>query len=130
MTAGPVSSIQYMLEIDIFRGVKIGQLLPMLYYMLFFFIVFAAWFNAGNVNGNAFGRIKDIINIPIKLWMVIVIMTLAGIGYYYIQRTGHDSSIEVSTLEMLFRNKMEEILIARPRNKEFLFAFPSLMLMV
>lgn len=130
MTAGPISSIQYMLEIDIFRGVKVGQLLPMLYYLLFFFIVFAAWFNVGNANASTFGHIKDIINIPIKLWMVIVIMVLGGIGYYYIQRTGHDSSIEVSTLEMLFRNKMEEILIARPRNKEFLFAFPSLMLMV
>jgi hypothetical protein len=45
-------------------------------------------------------------------------------------RTGHDSSVEVSSIEMLFRNYLEDILIARPRNKEFLFAFPAIMLMV
>jgi hypothetical protein len=30
---------------------------------------------------------------------------------------------------MLFRNRLEDILIARPRSKEFLFAFPSVMLL-
>lgn len=66
----------------------------------------------------------------IKAWMMIVAAFVCGIGVYYIMRTGHDSSIEVSSIEMLFRNKLEEVLIARPRNKEFLFAFPAVMMAV
>ncbi len=145
MTAAALSSTEYMLEIEIFRGVKPGQLLPIMYYVVFFFVVFSNDFmpsraephpngicahKIGAGDGVTKQQIKDIINMPIKLWMVILLGVIAAIGYYYIQRTGHDSSIEVSTLEMIFRNKMEEILIARPRNKEFLFAFPSLMLMI
>jgi hypothetical protein len=44
-------------------------------------------------------------------------------------RTGHEV-LEVSSVEMLFRNELEELLLARPRNKEFLFAFPAIMLAV
>ena len=66
----------------------------------------------------------------IKAWMMIVAAFVCCSGVYYIMRTGHDSSIEVSSIEMLFRNKLEEVLIARPRNKEFLFAFPAVKMAV
>lgn len=130
MTASPLSSTPYMLEIDIFRGVKLAQLLP----IAFFAIVYLAYFGFGEkkkVPGVIeFHDIKDMMNTSIKIWMILLGAIMGGVGYYYIARTGHDSAVEVSSLEMLFRNYLEDVLIARPRNKEFLFAFPAIMLMI
>ena len=60
--------------------------------------------------------------------MILGVVALAG--YYYLARTGHESSVGVSTMELLFRNTLEEALLARPRTKEFLIAFPGVMLAV
>ncbi|MHC1721625.1 MAG: DUF5693 family protein [Aminipila sp.] len=130
MTASPLCSTPYMLEIDIFRGVKLAQLLPIAY----FAVAYLAYFGFGEkkkVPGVIeFHDIKDMMNTSIKIWMIILGAILGGVGYYYIARTGHDTAVEVSSVEMLFRNYLEDVLIARPRNKEFLFAFPAIMLMI
>ena len=130
ITAAPISSVNYMLEINIFRGVKVAQLLPIAYFP----IAYLAYFGFG-ANKEQAGRlelldIREMLNTSIKLWMIIIALFFGAIGAYYIIRTGHDSSIQVSSFEMVFRNKLEDVLLARPRTKEFLFAFPAIMLMV
>jgi hypothetical protein len=130
MTAAPLSSVRFMLEIDIFRGVKLAQLLP----LMFFIAAYLAYYGFGESKKYPgkleYHDLKDMMNASIKVWMVLLGMVLLVVGYYYIERTGHDSSIEVSNIEMIFRNMLEDDLIARPRNKEFLFAFPAVMMVV
>ena len=129
MTAAPISSINYMLEIDIFRGVKVAQLLP----LVFFVAAYLAYYGFGKSKKYPgkleYHDLKEMMNTGIKVWMIVLGVALLGVGYYYISRTGNDSSFQVSSVEMLFRNRLEDILIARPRSKEFLFAFPSVMLL-
>jgi len=129
-TAAPISSIGYMLELDIFRGVKVSQLLPIAY----FAIAYLAYFGYGDRKTTPgkleFNDLKDLFNLNIKMWMMFLAAILGGMGVYYIMRTGHDSSVEVSSIEMLARNELENLLLARPRTKEFLIAFPSVMMMV
>ena len=129
MTAAPISSINYMLEIDIFRGVKVAQLLP----LVFFVAAYLAYYGFGKSKKYPgkleYHDLKEMMNTGIKVWMIVLGVVLLGVGYYYISRTGNDSSFQVSSVEMLFRNRLEDILIARPRSKEFLFAFPSVMLL-
>ena len=74
--------------------------------------------------------LKDMMNSSIKIWMVVIGVIAAAVGVYYISRTGNDSEIAPSTFEMLMRNTLEATLLARPRTKEFLFAFPTIMLLV
>lgn len=130
MTAAPISSINFMLEIDAFRGVKAAQLLP----LAFFVIAYLAYYGFGTGKKRPgtleYRDLRKLMNADIKVWMIILGAILLGVGYFYIQRTGNDSSIQVSRLEMLFRNMLEDNLIARPRSKEFLFAFPSAMMVV
>lgn len=130
MTAAPISSINYMLEMDIFRGVKLAQLLPLAFYCA----AYLAYYGFGEYKTTPgrleFHDLKDMMNASIRVWMVILGLGLMAVGYYYISRTGHDSSVEVSNLEMIFRNTLEDDLLARPRTKEFMFAFPSVMLLV
>jgi len=130
MTAAPISSINYMLEIDIFRGVKLAQLLP----IAFFAVAYLAYYGFGQSKKYPgtleYYDLREMMNASIKVWMIILGVILLGIGYYYIGRTGNESSIQVSSMEMLFRNTLEDTLIARPRSKEFLFAFPAVMMLV
>ncbi|MDR2356407.1 MAG: DUF5693 family protein [Clostridiales Family XIII bacterium] len=129
LTAAPLSSVNYMLEIDIFRGVKLSQLAP----IAFFAVAYLAYFGFGNQKRKPgqleFYDLKEMLNTPIRVWMVLIGLIFLGGGVYYILRTGHEV-LDVSSTEMLLRNELEELLIARPRTKEFLFAFPAVMLMV
>lgn len=129
-TASILSKNSFMLEMDIFRGVKVAQLIPLVY----FFLVYAAYFGFGKKkkkhSGLEIQDIKAMLLTDVKIWMAIVAVVLGAVGTYYIMRTGHESNLEVSSVEMLFRNYLEDHLIARPRNKEFLFAFPSLMISI
>jgi hypothetical protein len=130
MTAAPISSINYLLEIDIFRGVKVAQLLP----IMFFAAAYLAYYGFGESKKYPgkleYYDLREMMNASIKVWMILLGVILLGVGYYYIERTGHDSSIQVSSFEMIFRNMLEDDLIARPRSKEFLFAFPAVMMLV
>lgn len=130
MTAAPISSANFMLEIDIFRGVKLAQLLPLAFYLVVYLAYYGYRTGKKNPGRLEFHDIRDVLYTDIKVWMILLAMVLGGVGYYYLIRTGHDSSIEVSNLEMIFRNMLEDHLTARPRNKEFLFAFPSILLLV
>ncbi|MDR1573678.1 MAG: DUF5693 family protein [Clostridiales Family XIII bacterium] len=129
LTAAPLSSVAYMLEIDIFRGVKLSQLAP----IAFFAVAYLAYFGFGNQKRKPgqleFYDLKEMMNTPIRVWMVLIGLVFIAGGVYYILRTGHEV-LEVSSWEMLARNELEELLVARPRTKEFLFAFPAVMLMV
>ncbi len=127
-----LADIRYLLEMDIFRGVKISQMLP----LVVFVIIYIAKY--GYERGKEDIRSKDIgyndyrrlMNQEIKVKQILVVSILLAIGYVYIARTGHETDIQPSDIEMIARNFLETVLIARPRTKEFLMAFPSLMMAV
>ncbi|HBR08498.1 MAG TPA: hypothetical protein DD735_06320, partial [Clostridiales bacterium] len=102
------SGSDYLLAIANFRGVKLSQLLPLAFavYAVLRFLCPPREILAGRkfiLILGAFGLI-------------------CGVGYY-ILRTGNAG---VSVLEQRFRNWLELLLIARPRTKEFLVAWPCL----
>lgn len=130
MTAAPLSSTDYLLELGIFRGVKAAQLLP----LAFFCVLFMAYYGLFEADRRADTlRLEDIVgalNWRIPVWSLILLAVLAMAGYYYLARTGHETAVSVSNLEIIMRNVLEEHLLARPRTKEFLVAFPGMMLAV
>ncbi|HAS73653.1 MAG TPA: hypothetical protein DCS67_05875 [Clostridiales bacterium UBA8960] len=62
----------------------------------------------------------------IKMYYLILAGVLGGILYIYIARSGHSTNIEVLNIELIFRNWLENVFIARPRTKEIFIAFPAL----
>lgn len=127
---GILSDVKYMLELDIFRGVKVSQLLP---FVIFLLILLIQFINE-NVKENSikliYQPISNILNKNIKVYYVLLAGILSFIGYIYIARTGHETTVEPSTLELIVRNFLENVLIARPRTKEFLIAFPAIFVAV
>lgn len=102
-----------------FRGVKLVYVIPIavtFLYALSFFI---------KREGNSIS-LKALFNKEVKYGHVLILLIVAAIAYFYIGRTGNEGS--VSTLELAFRQWLEDTLYVRPRTKEFLIGFPFFVL--
>lgn len=111
----------YMLQLDQFTGVKVLAYLPVLIagaYLVFFSEELSV---AGII-----GKARRILESKISVLWVIVVGIIGAVGLYYLSRTGNEGS--ASSIEMALRNFLENTLGVRPRNKEFLFAHPILIL--
>ncbi|WP_408007886.1 DUF5693 family protein [Pseudalkalibacillus sp. A8] len=99
-----------------FRGVKVLYVFPIVYTLLF------AVYHIYNNMKFDFQQLKRMLAMPIKYGHLILLFILAGIVFYYIDRTGNFAS--VSSYELMMRQKLEDLLYVRPRTKEFLIGFP------
>ncbi len=130
MTAAPLSATSFMLEIGIFRGVKAAQLLPLAFFCVLFLSCYGFFETDRRHNTLRLSDITNVLHWTIPVWAFLVLGAVGAVGYYYLARTGHESDVSISTIEIIFRNDLENLLLARPRNKEFLAAFPAVMLAV
>lgn len=119
-----LADIKYMLEMDIFRGVKAAQLLPFAVFLVIYLVYFMNKKDDGAVK-NIVNTSLEILNKDIKIYYAILAGVVGIVGYIYISRTGHETNLQPSNIEMILRNLMENVLLARPRTKEFLIAFPA-----
>lgn len=118
-----LSGINYYVNNDIFRGIKVSLLAPVFYTMIAYYYMFIK-----TDETKVLKTASKILKSEIKVYWLIFALALGGIGAYYIIRSGNVSSI--SGFETLLRNKVTEIFPARPRTKEFLIGYPSLVLFV
>ena len=130
MTAAPLSSTDYMLELGIFRGVKLAQLIPLAFFCVLFVSYYGIFEKDRKANTLKIRDLASALQWTIPVWALVLLGIVALAGYYYIARTGHETKVSVSTFELILRNTLEENLLARPRTKEFLIAFPCIMLTV
>lgn len=133
---GFLSSSAYLLEMEYFRGVKLSLGAPVVAAAIFYILKFgygrksedeAAIEKSGTVYWKDLLRLLDA---SIKMKHVAILGAAAVVAYVYIARSGHETDLQPSTLEMIFRNTLEQLLLARPRTKEFLMAFPAVMMAV
>jgi len=118
-----LSGIDYYVNNEIFRGIKLSLLVPVAYTAVVFCIMFI------KLDSNSlFRKIPAFLNSQIRVYWVILAGIILCIGAYYIIRSGNVNSI--SAFETLVRNKLTEMFSARPRTKEFLIGYPALLLLV
>ena len=132
IVGGLLSHSKYLLEMEFFRGVKISELLPLAVFIGLYIIKFGYNRSREEIKENEVLP-KDLIRflkIDIKLIYIIFAGIIGSVLYIYIARSGHETTVQPSNLEMLFRNFLELKLLARPRLKEFLIAVPSMMLFI
>ncbi|MFJ7920541.1 DUF5693 family protein [Lysinibacillus fusiformis] len=121
---GLLNGNAFMTGFATFKGVKLVYLIPIMGVLLFSLI---------EINRLADQNIKKslsntvtLLNKELKYWHVLLLIVVAGIGLFYISRTGNSGS--VSDLELAFRQWLENTLYVRPRTKEFLIGFPFFVL--
>lgn len=118
-----LSGIDYYINNDIFRGIKLSLLVPVVYTMFAYYFMFIK-----NERDSVLKTTAKVLCSDIKVYWLIITAVIGGVGVYYIIRSGNVNKI--SSFESAMRNAVTEIFPARPRTKEFLIGYPSLVLFV
>ena len=118
LIAALLSNNKFMLGIDQFSGIKVSYLVPLL------LILIIMWLKVNK------GKLMILENIkkPLLIEHVIIMLFFAAFLVIYISRSGNFSFLPVLSIEEKVRIFLENTLIARPRNKEFLIGYPALLL--
>ncbi len=122
--AAVMADSKYLLKLDYFRGVKLSFVVPLFYFLVLYFV---RYFRRDLSTGD---KTAYILNVNVKIWHVIVAVIAAAVAFVYISRTGNNPAVGVSGAEMQVRSLLEHVLVARPREKEFLIGYPALVLML
>ena len=127
--SGALSDVSYFLEFEIFRGIKLTFILPLI-------LVAVAFLQRFNVvdevrkNVPALEQIKELLDKSISVKIFLALMIVAGAFVVLIARSGHTSGMPVSGVEIKIRALLEQIFYARPRSKEIFFGHPAFMLAI
>ena len=123
--SGSLSDVEYFLEVNVFRGIKLTFIMP----LLLVAIAFLQRFNVFDApQGEAEGiteQFKKLWNMPVKMSTLMVLFAVLVAGIIFIARSGHTMGMPVSSLELRFRAFLEQALYARPRSKELLIGHPA-----
>lgn len=101
-----------------FRGVKLVYVVP-----LIFVTVYMCW---DLVTAAVKKKGIRVLDVEVRYWHLLVFFLVAAIVGYYVIRSGNSG--QASSLELSFRNWLEDVLYVRPRTKEFLIGFPAFLL--
>ena len=118
-----LSGIEYYINNIFFRGIKVSLMAPVAYTAVVYYFLFMK--DSKRTIGE---DIKRVLFAQIKVYWVLIALLIGGVGIYYIIRSGNVS--QISSIEQALRDKVTEIFPARPRTKEFLIGYPSLILFI
>jgi hypothetical protein len=116
---GLLSTPLTMTEIEQFLGVKYVLVLPAV-------IALGLYLGTDRFGGQLDAR--RFVEEPVRLAQLLVGIVLAGVAFLVLERSGNQSDIAPSSFELALRAHLTTILQVRPRFKEFVGAWPALML--
>ena len=128
--AAMLGNIRFFMEFDFYRGVKLTFILPIIL-VAFGYIRRFPLFNRTVTTPSEFVDFtKHFLSIPIKMSTLMLAALFGLIAYIFIGRSGHESGVAVPGAEVAMRRFLENVMYARPREKEFLVGHPAFYLMV
>lgn len=122
ITSAVLADVSFMLKLDQFAGVKLSYTLPVVIIACAFYILYG--------NSSFKERFKKLLNKPILVKYVITLGILFLVAIIYVSRTGNQSAIGVSELELKFRALLDRLLGVRPRTKEFMIGHPLMLVLI
>lgn len=128
LIVGLLSQRDFMLRTDQFMGVKLAHLLPVLV-LAILYAGGVAW-RSGTwlAQKERFWKsLRAIGANPLLMWQAFGMLVAVGIVGLMVARSGNDSGVGVSGLELKFRSILDKVLYVRPRTKEFLIGYPALL---
>lgn len=116
---GLLADYRFMLGIELFSGVKLALLLPI--------ILVALYFGLQLGQGSLKERLQELFNQNVRLITVLAGLFSLGLLAVLMARSGN-FVLPVPAIEKTFRGFLENALYIRPRTKEFLIGYPALFL--
>lgn len=114
---GLLSNPLFMTEVEAFSGVKL--LLLVIPLAAFLIAVYSARFGEPLTA-------KSLLS-PVRVWQLFAGVAIIGLGALITLRSGNQSDIGVSTFETHLRAGLTHLLVIRPRFKEFMIGWPSIL---
>ena len=115
----------HMVGIDAFSGVKIALILPLFLVASYFF------FRKDDEEKldirTSISKATELLNINIKVSHAVIFLVAAACGALFILRSGN-FGLPVLGPEKYLRGLLENLMVIRPRTKEFLIGYPALIL--
>jgi hypothetical protein len=121
VVVGVMSAPLAMEEIERFRGVRLVLALPPLIALALY--LFDRRFGSG------VERPRDVFLSPILTYQLLAGVAIIAAGALMLVRSGNDSEVSPSPVELALRHLLTATLSVRPRFKEFLIGFPAVMLL-
>ena len=115
-----LNSLDYTMNLNMFRGVKVAFILPLIFYVVNYIIVYKVKLK----------DIKEYIKSKSAISIIVSVVIMAFVFALYILRSGNFAILKASRLELKIREALEYGMGIRPRTKEFLIGYPMLMLFV
>ncbi|MBO6038389.1 MAG: hypothetical protein J6P17_00325 [Acidaminococcaceae bacterium] len=125
-----MGDLRFMLEADIYRGVKLTFIMPVLLTVLLFLRQYSI-FQQTDVNAaDLFSQLVRICKTRLTLGHFVILGVLLFVAYIFVGRSGHTGGVPVPAIEIKLRLFLEEVMYARPREKEFMIGHPAFFLAV
>lgn len=130
LNAAILGDTRFFLEADIYRGVKLTFIMPVLLTLLLFVRRYDVFASASAVPASLFEQFRRTCKIRLTLGHMVVLGALLFVAYYFVGRSGHTGGVPVPDIEIRLRVFLEQIMYARPREKEFMIGHPAFCLAV
>jgi len=111
---------KFILAIQLFSGIKVAYIFPLA------IVAFYFWWVCRKDKRLLIDDLKN----PILFEHALFLFVFLVFGVIYIARSGNFSFLPVLGIEEKMRLLLENILVARPRNKEFLIGYPLISLAI
>jgi len=129
--AGLHARVSYLVGAEAFVGVKLSYLAPLPVVLLAVIAdlpgqrePLSLWWTRLRL------RMAEFFSRPVAVIEAVAILVALGAILFALMRSGNESAVAPSAIELKMRNTLESLLVIRPRTKEFLIGYPALMLAV
>lgn len=118
-----LSDINYTMNFEMFRGVKLAFILPLIFFVISFNVLY-------NNNLSLIKKIKTILEKKLTYKDMIILMFILIAVFILIARSGNDIQIPVLNFELILRKLLDKVMFVRPRFKEWIIGYPCLITML
>lgn len=124
-----LAATPFFMEMEIFRGVKVAFLLPVICVAVLYLRIFPTFRSHAYENWQDFPDFAArFLHLPVRVGTLLLAGFIGIAGLIFIGRSGHEEGVPVSQLEISLRRFLESTLAVRPRSKEFLIGHPAFLL--
>lgn len=128
--SGSLADTEYLLEVNIFRGIKLTFIMPIILVAIAFLQRFDVFDGKMDDTQGFIDQFRLLLDMPVKVKTLLVLFGVLVAGVIFVARSGHTMGMPVSATELKFRAFLEQAMYARPRSKELLIGHPAFMLAV
>ena len=125
-----MGDLRFFLEADIYRGVKLTFIMPVLLTLILFLRQYSIFPETGTKAADLFSQFTQICKTKLTLGHFVILGVLLFVAYIFVGRSGHTGGVPVPAIEIKLRLFLEQVMYARPREKEFMIGHPAFFLAV